>query len=571
MRYSNELYHYGMPRRSGRYPWGSGDRPYQHGGTTYGKVANTTTGMSGTLEFAIDEKFFKSSRIRKAGVPEKIENLKRKTENMTIDEDLKSCNPGIKKINNREYTSNCTNCSVTMEMRRRGYDVEARPTEFGYINSPRDGIIRCFDNAEFFSYNFVPGKERISYKEGFERVKNSITYVSNKEPNSSGALMIKFNSSYGGGGHCLWFDRKDGETKIYDPQYGNECTDKDFKYVDFSFVNMIRLDNATPNNNVTSLIHSKDYKSTYNETKDYIKNNKGTYGYNLIHKEGQERGDNLDYMGVRYTTDYLAHYGTKTSGRYPRGSGKRPYQHGGKNIVSTGKRKKTPEEKAERKKQRRERIVESLIGTETYNQIKSGQGLTKEDKEALLIIGLTAISGGIDLLGKPKKGKIRSQNDSSKESDSTDYGKRNDTPKTSITQRIKSSLKSKAERKKELKRIEKEVKRMTPDEREKAYQEAKQRAINSGTASDVLKFQGDLTNQELEIAKKRLTFESDLRAMSAKEKATYIRQLESITSKVKATTDAANVGISAYNTLASIYNATEEGREHPWTLVNNRR
>lgn len=27
---SSELYHYGVPRRSGRYPWGSGDDPYQH-------------------------------------------------------------------------------------------------------------------------------------------------------------------------------------------------------------------------------------------------------------------------------------------------------------------------------------------------------------------------------------------------------------------------------------------------------------------------------------------------------------------------------------------------------------
>ena len=25
------LEHYGMPRRSGRYPWGSGENPYQHG------------------------------------------------------------------------------------------------------------------------------------------------------------------------------------------------------------------------------------------------------------------------------------------------------------------------------------------------------------------------------------------------------------------------------------------------------------------------------------------------------------------------------------------------------------
>ena len=26
-----QLMHYGMPRRSGRYPWGSGEDPYQHG------------------------------------------------------------------------------------------------------------------------------------------------------------------------------------------------------------------------------------------------------------------------------------------------------------------------------------------------------------------------------------------------------------------------------------------------------------------------------------------------------------------------------------------------------------
>ena len=28
----NELMHYGMPRRSGRYPWGSGKDPYQRTG-----------------------------------------------------------------------------------------------------------------------------------------------------------------------------------------------------------------------------------------------------------------------------------------------------------------------------------------------------------------------------------------------------------------------------------------------------------------------------------------------------------------------------------------------------------
>lgn len=34
----NALLHYGMPRRSGRYPWGSGDNPYQHSGDFLSRV-----------------------------------------------------------------------------------------------------------------------------------------------------------------------------------------------------------------------------------------------------------------------------------------------------------------------------------------------------------------------------------------------------------------------------------------------------------------------------------------------------------------------------------------------------
>lgn len=36
--FCGELYHYGMPRRSGRYPYGSGDDPYQR--ITRGKLSN---------------------------------------------------------------------------------------------------------------------------------------------------------------------------------------------------------------------------------------------------------------------------------------------------------------------------------------------------------------------------------------------------------------------------------------------------------------------------------------------------------------------------------------------------
>lgn len=62
-RVQNELYHYGVKRRSGRYPWGSGDRPFQSGrhGTLLGqsrdediRIKKGTTGYrvqsSGKLE-----------------------------------------------------------------------------------------------------------------------------------------------------------------------------------------------------------------------------------------------------------------------------------------------------------------------------------------------------------------------------------------------------------------------------------------------------------------------------------------------------------------------------------------
>ena len=35
-----KLSHYGMPRRSGRYPYGSGENPFQHGRDFLGRIAD---------------------------------------------------------------------------------------------------------------------------------------------------------------------------------------------------------------------------------------------------------------------------------------------------------------------------------------------------------------------------------------------------------------------------------------------------------------------------------------------------------------------------------------------------
>lgn len=51
------LMHYGMPRRSGRYPWGSGEDPYQHGsGDFLGRIEELKkTGWQETPENIMKE------------------------------------------------------------------------------------------------------------------------------------------------------------------------------------------------------------------------------------------------------------------------------------------------------------------------------------------------------------------------------------------------------------------------------------------------------------------------------------------------------------------------------------
>ena len=53
----------------------------------------------------------------------------------------------------------------------------------------------------------------------------------------------------------------------------------------------------------------------------------------------------------------------------------------------------------------------------------------------------------------------------------------------------------------------------------KAFEEAKQKALTSGNATDVLKFQGHLTNKELQDAYTRINNERLLKDISAKENA----------------------------------------------------
>jgi hypothetical protein len=97
----------------------------------------------------------------------------------------------------------------------------------------------------------------------------------------------------------------------------------------------------------------------------------------------------------------------------------------------------------------------------------------------------------------------------------------------------------------------------------------KETVLKSGKASDILKYQGELTNQQLKTAVDRLQLENTLRDYSAKETTSTIRKVDKAVNTVGKVTQWAKVGTEAYNQFAKIYNATEEGKKNPMTLIKD--
>lgn len=112
------------------------------------------------------------------------------------------------------------------------------------------------------------------------------------------------------------------------------------------------------------------------------------------------------------------------------------------------------------------------------------------------------------------------------------------------------------------KRVAEEVKRRQQLDADK------ERVLKSGSASEVMRYQGQLTNQELQSVVTRLNLENSLKSMSQKEIKSAIDKFDGIMKVVKTGNDWAKIGTDTYNTLAAIYNATPDGQKKPLTLVN---
>lgn len=132
---------------------------------------------------------------------------------------------------------------------------------------------------------------------------------------------------------------------------------------------------------------------------------------------------------------------------------------------------------------------------------------------------------------------------------------------------IKSRKEKRAEEKQIRAKNEEARRKAESERRERQLDSDKERVLREGSATEVLKYQGRLTNQELQQAFNRLNLETNLRNMSQKEIKTKVDKVDEVMKMIKTGTEWAKIGTDTYNTLAQIWNATPEGQKEPLPIV----
>lgn len=121
--------------------------------------------------------------------------------------------------------------------------------------------------------------------------------------------------------------------------------------------------------------------------------------------------------------------------------------------------------------------------------------------------------------------------------------------------------------KEDRKRIKEEEEAKKRQVYEEELEKNKDNVLRSGKASDILKYQGRLTNRELQDAVSRLNLEKTLKDYSSKEKQDSLKKMDDLMKTVSTVTKWTNDGIKAWNTIANISNSLS-GNEKKLPIIN---
>ena len=100
------------------------------------------------------------------------------------------------------------------------------------------------------------------------------------------------------------------------------------------------------------------------------------------------------------------------------------------------------------------------------------------------------------------------------------------------------------------------------------YEAAKEKALKSGSATEIMKFKGDLTNQQLNEARNRLDMERQLAEISEAEKHAGRRKVDKFFKDLDTVNSYTKTTLTTYNNAATIAN-TFGGTDLP--TINNKK
>lgn len=115
-----------------------------------------------------------------------------------------------------------------------------------------------------------------------------------------------------------------------------------------------------------------------------------------------------------------------------------------------------------------------------------------------------------------------------------------------------------------------EERKKSAEEAKQRHEENKEKVLRSGSALEVLQYQGELTNQQLQNVVNRINLEVQLRNYASKEQQmqSNMKKIDDIMKDVQTMTNWVNIGTDTWNAMARIYNASEAGKQNPWPIVN---
>ena len=131
------------------------------------------------------------------------------------------------------------------------------------------------------------------------------------------------------------------------------------------------------------------------------------------------------------------------------------------------------------------------------------------------------------------------------------------------------SLKAKGEAKKKAKQRKANLEKARAAKQAKAaeaqkakeFQERKEKILSSGSAKEVLKYKGNMTNQELNAALNRIQWERQLSDIAAKENKSNFDKVDDLMKKVGKVGDWANAGYKTYTAIERVVKLFDDVEE----------